>query len=280
MRSNLGSALALSVLIVCTSLMACSEVEPDAKPDGVDLSDKAIFVAGGSGRAGRYIIERLDARGLNFTPMTRDKQAAIERLGTAFSEIGWVEGDVRNAEQMNTLISGMDMVICVIGSRETEGPNGPEFVDYKGVANLVDAAVAAEVEHFVLLTAIGVTDENHPLNKLLGNALIWRFKGETHLRESGLTYTIVRPAGLVDDPSGEKGVFLDQGDNWKDIFRGTITRGDLADVLIASLETTHSHNKTFEIVNRTDIDPDLWRDSFPSLVTDSELNSGTQADTP
>ena len=263
----------LSVLVSGLLLAGCSEPSQEATSHQVDLTAKTIFVAGGSGRAGRYVVERLDARDLNFTPMTRDRDAAVERLGPAFSDMNWVEGDVRDAEQMKTLLAGMDMVICVVGSRETEGPNGPEFVDYQGVANLVDAAVIAGVEHFVLLTAIGVTDDNHPLNKLLGNALIWRFKGENHLRQSGLTYTIVRPAGLVDDPSGEKGVFLDQGDNWKDIFRGTITRGDLADILIASLETSHSHNKTFEIVNRTDVDPGLWRDVFPSLLTDQELDS-------
>jgi len=273
MRQYPGSAIILGALIICASLLGCSEDEPDFPPDFVDIRDKSIFVAGGSGRAGRYIVERLDARGLNFTPMTRSKEAAIERLGPAFAEMNWVEGDVRNAEQMRTLLMGKDMVICVIGSRETEGPNGPEFVDYQGVANLVDAAVAADVEHFVLLTAIGVTDENHPLNKLLGNALIWRFKGENQLRESGLTYTIVRPAGLVDEPSGEQGVFLDQGDNWQDIFRGTITRGDLADVLIASLETNHTHNRTFEIVNRTDLEPGIWRETLPNLVSDQELAS-------
>ena len=276
MRQYFRSTLVLGVFLVGFPLIGCSENQPNTKPDLVDLKDKTIFVAGGSGRAGRYI----DARGLNFTPMTRNKQAAIERLGPAFSDMGWVEGDVRNAEQVKDLLADMDMVICVIGSRETEGPNGPEFVDYKGVANLVDAAVAAGVDHFILLTAIGVTDENHPLNRLLGNALVWRFKGENHLRKSGLTYTIVRPAGLVDDPSGEKGVFLDQGDNWKDIFRGTITRGDLADVLIASLETTHSHNKTFEIVNRTDLDPDLWRGTFADLFSDQELMSDAEAGKP
>ena len=269
--------LAIGAIALGLILAGCSETDPGPSADQVELQDKAIFVAGGSGRAGRYIVDRLDARNLNLTAMTRNKASAIERLGEAYADINWIEGDVRNAETIKKLLTGIDMVICVIGSRETEGPNGPEFVDYRGVANLVDAAVAADVEHFVLLTAIGVTDDAHPLNKLLGNALIWRFKGEQHLRQSGLTYTIVRPAGLVDEPAGEKGVFLDQGDNWRDIFRGTITRGDLAEVLIASLETTHSHNKTFEIVNRTDLEPGIWRQTFPQLLNDSDLQTPTPA---
>ena len=78
---------------------------------------------------------------------------------------------------------GIERVICVIGTREVAGPNSAEFVDYGGVRNLVDAARAAGVRHFVLLTAIGTTDPEHPFNKFTKGALQWRFKGEEHLRD-------------------------------------------------------------------------------------------------
>ncbi len=239
----------------------------------IDLREKTILVAGASGRTGHYVIRHLKDQGLTIKSLTRNEERAIERWGEEYRDMNWVEGDVRDADRMMEIMGGVDMVISVVGSREREGPNGPEFVDYKGVVNLVDAAVAHNVEHFVLLTALGASDPDHPLNKVLGNALTWRIKGEEHLRASGVTYTIIRPTGLVDAPTGEKGVSIVQGDKWKDIFRGTISRDDLALVFLETLRNPASHNTTFEIVNRDDIEPGAWQDQINQLLNDEDLNA-------
>ena len=246
---------------------ACTEQPENAS----GLSNKTILVAGGSGRAGSYIVKRLEADGHSFRALTRNQQSAIERLGADYADMNWVEGDARDPARMMEIMQGVDVVISVIGSREREGPNGPEFVDWEGVRNLVDAAVEADVENFVLLTALGASDPEHPLNRMLGDALKWRFKGEEHLRASGLAYTIVRPVGLVHDGAGTRGIYIAQGDQWRDLFQGTIAYDDLASVLIAAAGDPAAHNKTFEITNRDDVDPGLWNVAFDELVTDTEL---------
>ena len=159
-------------------------------------------------------------------------------------------------------------MISVIGSREVAGDNSAEFVDYGGVRNLVDAAVAAGVDHFVLLTAIGVTDPAHPFNKATKGALGWRLKGEDYLRASGLTYTIVRPGGLVNEPAGRQGLRLERGDHWRPLLRSTLSRDDLALVLIASLETPGARNATFELVNDPALPPGAWRERLATLTPD------------
>ena len=264
---------AATTLVVCALFLSLTAPASAMgwRQQSVDLSDKTILVAGASGRAGRYVIRHLKDQGLTIKSLTRSEERAIERWGEDYRDMNWVEGDVRDADRMMEVMDGVDMVISVVGSRDREGPNGPEFVDYGGVVNLVDAAVANDVEHFVLLTALGASDPKHPLNKVLGDALTWRFKGEEHLRASGLAYTIIRPTGLVDTPTGEKGVSIVQGDKWKDIFRGTISRDDLALVFIETLRNPNAHNTTFEIVNRDDLEPGTWKDQINQLMNDDDL---------
>ncbi len=249
------------------ALQGCS----DDNTQSVDVADNTILVAGASGRSGSYIITDLKQQGRTFRSMTRSATGAVERLGADFEDMNWVEGDARDADRMMEILDGVDLVISVIGSREREGPNGPEFVDWEGVRNLVDAAVAAEVEHFVLLTALGASDPDHPLNKALGDALKWRFKGEEYLRDSGLAYTIVRPVGLVHDPAPDKGIYIAQGDKWRDMARGTIYYGDLAAILIGAIGNSDAFNKTIEVTNRDGIEPGTWNVTFPDLITDAEL---------
>jgi uncharacterized protein YbjT (DUF2867 family) len=136
------------------------------------------------------------------------------------------------------------------------------------VRNLVDAARAAGVKQFVLLTAIGVTDPNHPFNKASRGALQWRFRGEEYLRASGVPYTIVRPAGLVNEPAGQKGVRFEQGDHWKPLVKSTISRDDLALVLIEAARNPALRNVTLEIVNDPALPPEGWREALRELKPD------------
>ena len=192
----------------------------------------------------------------------------MKRLGPAFADVDWVECDVRDAAQVAAAMRGVTEVISVIGANQITGPNSAEFVDYGGVKNLVDAALAQKVRHFVLLTAIGVTDPDHPFNKATKGALGWRLKGEDYLRASGLSYTIVRPGGLVNDPAGQKGLRIEQGDHWRPLLRSTLSRDDLALVLIESLRNPAARRTTFELVNDPGVAPGAWRDAFSSLQPD------------
>jgi uncharacterized protein YbjT (DUF2867 family) len=62
------------------------------------------------------------------------------------------------------------------------------------------------------------------------------------LRDSGLTYTIVRPGRLTDDPATGR-VRVGEG-----LGRGEVTRADTAEVLAACLDLPASHGKTFDLL--------------------------------
>jgi uncharacterized protein YbjT (DUF2867 family) len=264
------------LLIACLVpllLFACSTPSGVlAGEDGAGASSvqgKTVLVAGASGRAGRYVVDHLMAEGLRFRAMTRSRSEALKRHGADYASVDWVECDVRDPAQVAAAMRGVDLVISVIGANQVTGDNSAEFVDYGGVRHLVDAAVAGKVEQFVLLTAIGVTDPAHPFNKATKGALGWRFKGEEYLRASGLPYTIVRPAGLVNEPAGQKGLRLEQGDVWRPLLRSTLSRDDLAVVLVEALRQPAARNTTFELVNDASQPPGAWRERFATLKPDS-----------
>lgn len=261
--ARLPAAIGRRVAIVVLALLAAACASP-----GGEREPGTVLVAGGSGRAGRYVLEELRRQGIPFRATTRSLAEAQARLGAAAAGVDWVEADLRDPAAVRAALAGIDSVISVIGSRELEGPNSAEFVDYGAVRNLALAARDAGVRQVVLLTAIGVTDPASPANKLFKGALEWRFKGEEALRASGVPYTIVRPAGLVDRPAGERGVVLAQGDDWRRFLRTTLSRADLAEVLVACLREPAARNATFEIANDAAIPPGNWRADLATLRRD------------
>jgi uncharacterized protein YbjT (DUF2867 family) len=69
-------------------------------------------------------------------------------------------------------------------------------IDWLGQKVQIDAAKAAGVKQVVLVSSMGGTDPNHPLNKLGdGNILQWKRKAEQYLIASGIPYTIIHPGG-------------------------------------------------------------------------------------
>jgi uncharacterized protein YbjT (DUF2867 family) len=104
---------------------------------------------------------------------------------------------------------------------------------------------------------MGATHLDHPLNKMFGNILVWKLKGEDALRASGVPYTVVRPGGLRDAPGGATGLKAFQGDDLRN--QGSIPRADVATVCLAALGNAAARGKTFELVadtvtTRTDLD--------------------------
>jgi uncharacterized protein YbjT (DUF2867 family) len=226
-------------------------------------TDEVILVTGATGRTGSHVVKQLKGFGYkNILGMTRDKENAISAGGP---DIDWIEGDVRDPDSLQNAFKGVDRIISAIGSGREPG-NGTEAVEYLGLKSMVDAAMANDVKVLVITSSAGVTDEDNELNKFADNILIWKFKGEEYLRNSGLTYSIVRPGGLKPEiPGGQYGVYLSQGDDSRG---GQISIEDVASVLIEAANNPDAHGKTYETFNYVARYPAAWRESFAILEKD------------
>lgn len=226
-------------------------------------SGETAFVAGASGRTGGYVLYRLQQAGLSAVGLSRDAKRASERNPGPWR---WVEGDVRDPRKMAELVAGSDYLICAIGAPARSGALGPEFVDYGGVKNLVDAAIEAKVKHFVLISsaAAGHTGRRSKMIEV-GNVRYWKTKGEDYLKASGLSYTIIGPGGLENKKCCNDGLRVLSR---RDYTTGLIARGDVALIAVDALRNPDAKNKTFAAIRDDDLNPFEWRELLPTLGVD------------
>ncbi|AFZ36382.1 NADH:ubiquinone oxidoreductase complex I intermediate-associated protein 30 [Stanieria cyanosphaera PCC 7437] len=129
---------------------------------------------------------------------------------------------------------------------------------------------------FVMISSAGVTRPNRPginlaeeppavrMNDQLGGILTWKLQGEEAVRNSGLTYTIIRPCALTEQP-GDKLLWVEQGDNLK----GQVSRDAIATMAIAAINSPLAVNKTFEVREETQTGKVDWQALFSNLQPDS-----------
>lgn len=197
-----------------------------------------VLVVGASGGTGRFIIAQLEEQGHEIVPTSRNPERAAETVGGNFA---WQEMNLTSRESVEAAVRDVDFVITAHGATEAEGPNDPEQVDWIGTRYLIDAAKRIGVRHYVMISAASAGNPDSPLNERFGNVLIWKGRAEDYLRESGLTYTIVRGPGLRDNPGGQKPIVLEQGGSG----RRLMEREDLATVTVATLNNKSAFGKTF-----------------------------------
>jgi len=252
--------LTLLSAVMVLALSACGTVSTGSDA-GADGGLPLVVVAGATGGTGRALVSNLRAQGFAVRAFVRDASKARVVLG---DELQFAEGDVREPETIAAALKGATYVISSIGSSRSDPSNGPEAVDFGGVKNLAEASAAAGIKQFVLVSSSGVTQEDHFLNKVMDNVLIWKFKGEEALRASGVPYTIVRPGGLVNKPGGTHALEFVQGDTTA----GVINREDVALICIAALGNTNALGKTFETFSSEEAGDNDWSTMFGALLVD------------
>ena len=251
------------VLLFALSFMvaACDSNETNDPEDSIG---GLVMVVGGSGRTGRHVITELEQQGYIYRAMTSNAARAIEKHG---AEIDWVEADVKDAELIARLMTDVDAVIVAIGASSGTGDNRPEMVDYGGVKNIVDGAKQHDVQHVVLVSSIGTGEADNPLNRLMGDVMMWKLKGEDHLRASGIDFTIIRPGTLTDKPGGQTPLRIAPAGTLP--FGSVFTaREDVARVAVAALGQSEARNKSIDLVEDESLAPDAWREAFSSVPID------------
>ncbi|CAI7745318.1 unnamed protein product [Closterium sp. NIES-54] len=123
-----------------------------------------------------------------------------------------------------------------------EGDNAAAPADpnsFKLALQYVKAFPGGEETDFVLVSCSGAGVPEESRERVVKA----KMAAETHLRNSGLGYTIVRPGPLLEEPGGRKALVFDQGNR---ITQG-ISCADVADVCVKALHDPTARNKSFDI---------------------------------
>jgi uncharacterized protein YbjT (DUF2867 family) len=146
-----------------------------------------ILVAGGTGRLGSLLVQRLVDRGIDVRVLTRDPQRA-EHLPSA---VEIVSGDVRDAPSLVPAVAGVGTVVSAVQGFAGPGRGSPASVDRDGNKSLIDAARTVDAD-FVLMSGVGVAADS-PME-------LFRMKhaAEQYLHDSGLRATIVQATAFLE----------------------------------------------------------------------------------
>ncbi len=138
---------------------------------------RRIALAGASGTIGTAVLRQLAAAGHDVVVLPRGTLADAGALAQALAEMR------------------PEVVISCIASR-SGSPKDAQAVDYGANVALIEAAKAAGIGHFILLSAICV---QRPLLAFQHAKL----KFEAVLAASGIGYTVVRPTAFFKSLSGQ-----------------------------------------------------------------------------
>lgn len=203
------------------------------------------LVVGATGLLGGEICRLLAADGKPARALVRptSDQGKVGQLESLNVEIA--RGDLKHRPSLDAACRGVSVVISTASSTlsKQEG-DSIQTVDLEGHLNLIDAAKAANVSRFVLISFPHVNVE-FPLQDAKRTV-------EDHLKSSGVTYTILRPTFFMEvwlspalgfDAANAKAQIYGSGENkisW-------ISYKDVAKFAIASLDNSEARNAVIEL---------------------------------
>jgi uncharacterized protein YbjT (DUF2867 family) len=210
---------------------------------------ETAFVAGASGDTGLELLRLLAPRVPTVRALTRssDRRATLRRAGA--DEV--VVDDVLDPDDLEGAVAGADVVLSALGSSVGDVWGGGPRVDGAGTIALLDATVAAGVDTFVMESALGVGDEPaSPLgtvfDALIGPIQRAKADAEEAIRAAPIEHTIFRPGILTNGPRTDDVAVARPGAKlW-----GTVSRADVARLMIAAPGTEAATNEIFEVVAR------------------------------
>ena len=147
-----------------------------------------ILVTGGNGFVGPKIVRALRERDLPVRALVRrpgDRSAAT--LAAWGSEL--VQGDMTDAESLRRAVEGAEVVVHLVSIRQGSDGDFRQVME-QGTRDLVAAAKDAGVRRFVLMSALGTSEETKDL------VPYYRAKWEMEqtVQGSGVEHVVFRPS--------------------------------------------------------------------------------------
>src|SRR6476660_3360232 len=204
-----------------------------------------VVIAGGHGKIALILERLLTQRGDSVSGFIRNPEhsADLEAAGAAVVVLDLEQVSV---DEVAAHLEAADAVVFAAGAGPGSGAARKETVDRDAAILLADAAEAAEISRYVMISSMGA-DADAPDDA--GDPVFvayLRAKGaaDDNVRaRKALESTIVRPGHLTDDPGTGRVLIADSTG------RGNIPREDVAAVLLAVLDTPGTAGQTFEVIS-------------------------------
>ena len=202
-----------------------------------------IVIAGGHGKIALILEGLLTARGDSVAGFIRNPAQAAD-LGAAGADALVVDLERASVDEVAGHLSGVDAVVFAAGAGPGSGAARKETVDRDAAILLADAAQAAGVDRYVMVSAMAADPHATADDEVF--QIYLRAKGiadEAIRSRTALNSTIVRPGHLTDDAgTGRVAIAESTG-------RGAIPRADVAAVLVAVLDEPRTAGQSFDLIS-------------------------------
>jgi uncharacterized protein YbjT (DUF2867 family) len=222
-----------------------------------------VLVTGGTGFVGPKVVHALRAQGREVRALVRHPERATQLEGWG-AEL--VAGDVTDPTSLRAAVDGCTHVVHLVAILKGS-PSDFHRVMTQGTADLIAAAKEAQVERFVLMSALGTTEQAKDVVPYFASK--WAMEQETV--RSGLEYTIFRPSFVFGRDGGALPLFIKQvryspvvtviGSGVQRI--QPIWVEDVAEYFARGVDHAQAANRTFEIGG-----PDIvtWNELYRSIA--------------
>jgi uncharacterized protein YbjT (DUF2867 family) len=206
-----------------------------------------VLVTGGTGFIGPKVVRAIVESGHDVRALARNPQKAshVAELGAEL-----VEGDLTDADSLRSAAAGVEAVVNLVAIRQGR-PEEFQRIMIDGNRSLLLAAGDAGVQRFVLMSALGTTDETKDLVPYYGA----KWQMEQDVRASSIPHVIHRPCFAFGKDGGILVTFRKiaklapvtpiPGPGHQRI--QPIWVDDIAEYFARSLELDAATNRTFEL---------------------------------
>jgi uncharacterized protein YbjT (DUF2867 family) len=158
-----------------------------------------ILVTGGTGFVGPKIVHRLRAEDRPVRCLVRDPDRA-HALAAWGCELA--QGDVADLDSIRRAVEGCEVVVHLVAIIQGK-PEQFERIMVEGTRNVVEAAKEAGIRRFVLMSALGTSEETKGLSLYFGS----KWQMEQSVKGSGLEHVIFRPSFVFGKGGGALATF-------------------------------------------------------------------------
>jgi uncharacterized protein YbjT (DUF2867 family) len=202
-----------------------------------------IVIAGGHGKIALILEGLLSARGDSVAGLIRNPAQAAD-LEAAGAEALVVDLEKATVDEVAGHLRGADAVVFAAGAGPGSGAARKETVDRDAAILLADAAQAAGVDRYVMVSAMAADPHATADDEVFQIYLRAKGIADDAIRSrTALTSTILRPGHLTDDAgTGRVAIAESTG-------RGAIPRADVAAVLVAVLDEPRTAGQSFDLIS-------------------------------
>ena len=191
-----------------------------------------VFVFGGGGDIGEYVLKRLSAEGHEAVTIAETENRAEELKMVGASKVM-----ITTRNDFVDALAGCEALIYVSGANPAAGENMNVLVDHDAVARAMDEAHRQGIERIVYLSPVRA-DESQESKKTGGKQM-----PEELIMRNDFVYTVVKPSRTVSKP----GTGMVNAGSSIHVSEGEIPYEDVAAVLVESLSNEDAFNKAFEL---------------------------------